>query len=248
MAMGRRPRSAVTLCIPLIGCLTGDFGRVRPSLTYDDMHAWVGERAAESRAIPPSTFPLTEEERLLRDLAYPLIAPAYDRWHWLALLEEYGWQEQPLPDAPYDVTAYANVLLTEPRRAANSLYARLIDDIRNDVTRLGPFFVTARQVTDMDVKRRKSLAYVSALTKPEYDNAMRRVAENALTIDWVYRSLRNRAASYRFAMERLVIIVPVPMAVEAERQLTLLTMQLDRLHAAPPVPVAAAPRPLVTKD
>ena len=81
----------------------------------------------------------------------------------------------------------------------------------------------------------------------ESDNAQRRIAENALTIDWVYRALHARMASYRYALERFVIMVPSPLAVEAERQLTLLGVRLAQLRPAPqPVPVAA--RPLVTKD
>ena len=50
-------------------CLNGDFGRVKPSLLTDDIHAWVGRDAALQYGIPPSEFRLTDEERLLRDLA-----------------------------------------------------------------------------------------------------------------------------------------------------------------------------------
>jgi hypothetical protein len=35
----------------------------------DDIHAWVGRDAALQYGIPPSEFRLTDEERLLRDLA-----------------------------------------------------------------------------------------------------------------------------------------------------------------------------------
>ena len=35
-------------------------------------------------------FPLTDEERQLRDLAYPLIEPPYDRQRWYSVLGEYG--------------------------------------------------------------------------------------------------------------------------------------------------------------
>lgn len=40
-------------------------------------------------------------------------------------------------------------------------YSKLIEDIRNDVTRLEPFFASARIVSDLDRKREKSLGYVS---------------------------------------------------------------------------------------
>jgi hypothetical protein len=68
--------------LPLLtGCGTyGDFGRVRPSLVNDDIHAWIGPAAAPGPATNLAwRHQLTDEERMLRDLAYPLIEPAYDR-------------------------------------------------------------------------------------------------------------------------------------------------------------------------
>ena len=43
-------------------------------------------------------------------------------------------------------------------------------------------------------------------------NALRRINENTAVIEWVCRSLKQRAGSYRYALERLVIIVPSPNA------------------------------------
>jgi hypothetical protein len=72
------------------GCaLNGDFGRVRPSLVRDDMHDWVGRNAVRGIGGRPSEFRLTDEEGELRDLAYALIAPPYDRHRWDAVFAEY---------------------------------------------------------------------------------------------------------------------------------------------------------------
>jgi hypothetical protein len=39
----------VSLCLLImIGCTNGDFGRVRPSLVTDGIHAWVGRDAARA--------------------------------------------------------------------------------------------------------------------------------------------------------------------------------------------------------
>ena len=59
----------------LAGCGTNtDFGRLRPSLVNDDAHAWMG---AATTGGPASNLAwrhqITDEERTLRDLAYPLI-------------------------------------------------------------------------------------------------------------------------------------------------------------------------------
>src|SRR5690554_6901046 len=63
----------------LAGCANGDFGRVRPLLVRDEVHDWVGREAVEVKNIAPSEFQLTDDERLLRDLAYPLIEKPYQR-------------------------------------------------------------------------------------------------------------------------------------------------------------------------
>ena len=83
--------ACVTLFAIMIGgCLNGDFGRMRPSFVTDDMHAWVGAAAASAAIEPVSAFPFTDEERQLRDLAYPLIEPPYDRQRWYSISTNTG--------------------------------------------------------------------------------------------------------------------------------------------------------------
>ena len=160
---------------------------------------------------------LTDEERRLRDLAYPLIEPPYDRNKWYSALGEVGAGSRvwPYPDR----SAYASRLFTTAYRSQTARYNRLIEDIRNDVMRLDPFFSAARYVTDMDRKREKALAYVTQLTAEERDNTLQRIAENRNIMRWVQGSLQERAESYRVALERMVIAAPSPVAVEAERAL-----------------------------
>lgn len=227
-------------CIPLLGCLNGDFGRVKQSLVIDDIHSWVGREAALQQGIPPSEFRLTDEERLLRDLAFPLIEAPYGRQRWFQVLSEYGISRVFLEDWwSFDPVIYAEWLLTRDTRSSSSLYSRLIDDIRNDIVRIPGFLEIARKVTDLDSKREKSMAYVSVLSPEEVFDARRRIAENRLVIGWVFRSLNDRAAAYHFAMERLVIHVPQHYAVEVERQWTLLKTRIALLNIAPPAPIAA---------
>ena len=153
-----------SVLVLLAGCANGDFGRVKSSLVKDDMHAWVGKVAPGRHNKPPSQFPLTDAERQLRDLAYPLIEPPYDRQRWYSVLGEYGING--VSDMPYpDRTAYATRLLTTPVRSQNARYARLTEDIRNDVIRVDPFFAVARYVIDMDKKREQSLSRFAASNK-----------------------------------------------------------------------------------
>jgi hypothetical protein len=230
----------ITLCIPLIGCLNGDFGRVKQSLVIDDIHAWVGREAALQHGIVPSEFRLTDDERLLRDLAFPLIEAPYGRQRWFSVLSEYGISQVFLDEWwTFDPTVYAEWLLTRDTRSSSTLYSRLVDDIRNDIVRIPQFLEVARRVVDMDNKREKSLAYVSVLSPEELADARSRIAENKLVVGWVHRALTDRAAAYRFAMERLVIHVPSNMAVEVERQWTLLKTRIGQARIVPPAPIAA---------
>ena len=228
------------LCLPLLGCLNGDFVLVKQSLVIDDIHSWVGIEAAFQKCIPQSEFRLTDEERLLRDLAFPLIEAPYGRQRWFQVLSEYGISRVFLEDWwSFDPVIYAEWLLTRDTRSSSSLYSRLIDDIRNDIVRIPAFLEIARKVTDLDSKREKSMAYVSVLSPEEVFDARRRIAENRLVIGWVFRSLNDRAAAYHFAMERLVIHVPQQYAIEVERQWTLLKTRIALLNIAPPAPIAA---------
>jgi nitrate reductase assembly molybdenum cofactor insertion protein NarJ len=220
------------LFVLLAGCGTtnGDFGRVRPTLVNDDTHAWMGAAAARS---PTSDIPwqhgLTDEERRLRDLAYPLIEPPYSRQQWYSVLGEHGLANR---DWPYpDRSTYASRLFTTAYRSQTARYNRLIEDIRNDVLRLDPFFATARYVADMDRKRDRALGYVSALTEEERANTQQRMAENRNIVRWVQGSLQERTESYRIALERMVIAAPSQVAVEAERQLGLLQQRISGYSA-----------------
>jgi hypothetical protein len=76
--------------------------------------------------------------------------------------------------------------------------------------------------------------------------------ENMMLIAEVRRVMVERAAMYRIALERLVITLPSPLAVEAERQRIELERRLAeiQLFASEPRPVAMAPeasRPIVSK-
>jgi len=228
---------SIAIAIPILAasaCLSGcgvnaDFGRVRPTLYNDDVHAWMGPVTTREQGEPVWRHGLTDEERRLRDLAYPLIDPPYDRNKWYSFLGELGLGSRtwPYPDR----NDYASRLFTTPYRSQTARYNRLIEDIRNDVVRLDPFFQTAHYVEDMDEKRGKALGYVSNLTLEENNNTKFRMAENRNVIAWVRGSLDERVASYKIALERMVIAAPSPIAVEVERQLTLLQQRISQYQA-----------------
>src|SRR3954454_11352188 len=200
------------------GCAGGDFGRTRENARNDDMHRWIGLEATGSVGLPASQYQLTDKERLLRDLAYPLIEPPHSRPAWKTVFGDYQalpapWRQAP----PFDRTAYGRLLIDEPHRSHSSRYNQLIEDVRDDISRFDPFFGNAVQVVDLDRKRSASINLVSDLSPRERDDAIARMQENMLIVQWVQQCLEQRIASYRWALERLVVQAPDNIAADADR-------------------------------
>jgi len=187
-----------------------------------------GRDAVRAFGEPPSEFRTTDQERELRDRAYALIEPPYNRGRWDSVVREYGFKNDPERPKPFDKMEYLYKLHKVYRRSEASAYAQIVTDARNDVERLQPFFAVATRVTDMDRRRKEALLHVSNVKPREGANAMLRVNENATVIAWVCVALKQRIVSYRFALERLVIAVPALSAAEADRAIGYLATQLGQ--------------------
>ena len=244
----RRSSSALPLLLGsvlLAGCSGGDFGRARDDMRNDDMHRWIGAEATSSVGLHPSQFQLTDPERQLRDLAYPLIEPPHSRPAWKTVFGDF----QPIASpwrqaAAFDRTAYGRALIDEPHRTHTSRYAQLIDDARDDIQRFESFFASAVRVIDLDRKRDATLPHISELSARERADAVARMQENSLIIQWVQQCLERRVSSYRWALERLVLQAPDTMAADADRLIGELAAQT----ANPPVQARPiVERPLTTR-
>jgi hypothetical protein len=225
-------RMLLLACMTLGGCSGGDFGRTRQDVRNDDMHRWLGGEATGSVGLRASQFQLSDNERMLRDLAFPLIEPPHSRPAWKSVFGDY----KPLPSpwrqaVIFDRTAYGRLLIDEPHRSHTSRYAQLMEDVRNDITSFEPFFSSAVRVIDLDKKRNASLKQVSELAPRERDDAVARMQENTLIVQWVQQCLEQRISSYRWALERLVIQAPDNVAADADRLIGELAAQT----ANPPV-------------
>ena len=231
----RRSSPALALLlagVALGGCSGGDFGRTRADFLNDDMHRWIGGEVTGSLGLNASQFQLTDNERQLRDLAYPLIEPPHSRPAWRSVFGDYAalpspWRQQVV----FDRTAYGRALIDEPHRSHTSRYAQLMDDTRDDITRFEPFFAAAVRVIDLDRKRNAAMAHISELSPRERADAVARMQENSLIVQWVQQCLEQRISSYRWALERLVLQAPDNMAADADRLIGELAAQT----ANPPV-------------
>jgi hypothetical protein len=210
--------------VGLCGCgAQADFGEVNRVVVHDDIHDWVGRDVVENGSTPVVALPLTDDERQLRDLAFPLLEAPYNRQGWDSVAREYGLL-RPAPNV--DRAAYFNHLSETADRSPAARYAQLIDDIRNDSTRLPEFFETAGRVLDLDRKRGRSLAYVTDGDERIKELARDRMRENARVVAMVRASLTGRTASYRFALARLAVVTPSPRVVETEQALNNLQAQV----------------------
>ena len=185
---------------------------------------------------------MTEDERALRDLAFPLIEPPYERQRWESVIYEYGIDRLIRRDVwVYDRTAYYRHLLARWDRSPSARYNQLSDDIRNDTVRIEPFYVVARRVADIDRRRLASMKAVADLSPAERANAKARIAENGLVIAWVQHSLNERCASYRFALEHLAIAEPERQAGDVDVNLTQLQQRIANNNLVAPPRFAAVP-------
>jgi hypothetical protein len=215
------------------GCAGGDFGRTRGNAVTDDMHRWIGVEATGSVGLKSSAFQLTDLERQLRDQAYPLIEPPHSRPLWKSAFGDYRpiaapWRQTVV----FDRTAYGRLLIDEPHRSHTSRYGVLMDDVRDDILRFELFYATAGKVIDLDRKRNASLRLVSALEPAEQADAIARMDENALIMQWVAQCLERRVSSYRWALERLVIHAPDGIASNADMLIGELAAQTSVAAAA----------------
>jgi hypothetical protein len=228
---------ALMMLAALFGTATaGDLGRYEPSF-WDGLlprQLYVGPVAP--LAFPPagidhSLYPLTDDEERLRDQSYALIRPPQHRELWNLLVASFREAKLfPLDVLSFDRAAYANMLVGLPYRSEAGRYSRLIGDATGDTILLGSFLATACRVVDMDAKRVLSLAHVAGLTGFEQGNALARTNENRFLIEWVERASYERAWSYHYAVERLVVAVPSPLAAEAERTVQRFEAQLPGIR------------------
>lgn len=233
---------AALLCAALSACGAaraepiGDYGRPEDSPFIDEFLPWLkgGWQEITGTAVPAA--PYTDDEKMLRDRAYILLQPIELRLPSRFTLAGVDFIElwNLVFDPPsYHVQSYGDALIARAYRSHAARYAQLIDDIRADTALVSPFFTTAQRVMDADGVRRKSFRYVSQ-SSVRISMAQRRIDENRVLISEVYRRFGERIASYRYALETLLILTPSPAAVDAEKTLHQLEDRF-RLVTAPPI-------------
>lgn len=252
--------SIAGLCLIGACAQEGDFGRPAPS-AWNSLIDSTGSIAARIRDEPSSSFPLTDDEQLLRDRAWRFLMPAQGRAAFLDAIANLtrarvlppNWREN-------DIEGYHDELISGSFRSPSSRYGRLSEDATADGRLIPPFAASAARVIEADKLRLRSLPFTKSLNDDDVRDAAMRVAENRCLIAWVRMETGLRVARYRYALEHFIVEMPGREAVGAERAVTFLDERRPILAGLLPpeaearcgliqvaVPVAGLAPPVVAK-
>ena len=216
----------------------GDYGRPADSPFVDEFLPWLKNGWGEMTGTAVPAAPYTDDEITLRNRAYIILQPIELRLPSRFTLAGVDfvelWTLIRNEPAVYDIRSYGDTLVARPYRSYAARYAQLVDDIRADTELVGPFFAMAQRVMDADDVRRRSFRYVG-VEQSKIDMGRKRIEENRILIGEVHRAFGNRIASYRYALQTLLVLTPSPAAVGAEKALYLLEERFKRVTASPVV-------------
>lgn len=221
---GARTASLSLALLGLAACAqTGDFGRPAPNVVNDTLAPLAGREIARVRGEPVSSYRQTDDEGLMRNLAWGVVMPPLDeQWRARTLVELRRTRILPANRARIDKASYVETLLSIDFRSSRARYARLKEDIDADILRIEPFFQVAARVVEDDRVRARAAERVPELRPDERDNVDARIDENRVLIAWVRQSFEERIVTYRYALDRLVLETPDRAAIDVEASLNVL--------------------------
>jgi hypothetical protein len=197
----------------------GDFGRRPDNAVTGSILPSAGVVSAWWRGDPVSLYPFTDDEIELRDRAWRFLMPSHDKANLQQAIAELAYTRI-LPPLPHSGRNHYHLLLmADDYRSVASRYAKLGQDVEADRLLMVPFSQAAAKVCAADRVRALALNDVKQLTNIQREQAVARIAENRMLVDWVRRDMREKAAAYRYALEHVAIEAPMREAIRAEQAL-----------------------------
>lgn len=221
----RRALLSIAILLPAAACArpVGDLGRADRNALHDEMLPAIGNLVSRG-----SEFNFTDEETEMRDRVWRyLVAPhAYD-WFGDVVVELQRTRIVPISAKPLRTDLYYNWLHSERFASSRVRYTRLEQDVIADLAMLPSAFASICAVIEID--RRRGIAWneVGGLEAAVGVDAAKRHAENRATIDWFVRALANRADSYGYALDHLLIETPHANAVAVDARLSDLAIHVE---------------------
>jgi hypothetical protein len=201
---------------------TGDFGRRPDNFVTGTALPSAGLVASWWRGEPTSLYPFTDDEIEMRDRAWRFLMPAHDKANLQQAIAELAYTRV-LPPIPHSGRNHYHLLLmAEDYRSVASRYAKIGQDVEADRLLMVPFSQAAAKVCAADRVRALALNDVKDLSHRQREQAIARIAENRMLIDWVRRDMRDKAAAYRYALEHISIEAPMREAIRSEQALLAL--------------------------
>ena len=237
------------LCLPLLSCgSTGDFGRPKPNVATATLWPLLAQATLAIREEPESWGATTDDERELRDRAWHFLMPQFRQNRFIEVLAEMRVHRILPAVTSVDRTEYLGMLLGDAAfRSLASRYRRLAEDIEADRALIFAFRSIFMRVKEADRIRVRSFGYVRDITAGEIDDASIRVEENVMLERWVQRELCHRIETYRYALERLVLMGPMREAIYAEQGLLGLAPECVAYAGRGGAKLIVNGRPLVRK-
>lgn len=199
------------LALGLAACVrpTGDFGRAQPSVVHDKVLPLVGEQNARLRGDPVSKFNFTNDELLMRDLAWGLIRPPHVKdWIGGTIAELSRTRILPEVEGRIPPDTYYLFLRSDRFQSSDARYDRIAADAEGDAELVPPFCEVALRVKAADAERLRVLSTKDLVTEEMYEGAKARVFENRTVIVWVAQALRFRIEAYTRAVDTLEVETP----------------------------------------
>jgi hypothetical protein len=229
---------ATHACAPALG----DFDRPQPSTVNDQILPFAGKLAARHRGEPTSFYRYTDHERELRNRSWSLLMPNLPQQYferWIAEMRRTRLMspEKTVPDR----ADYVEHLLSKNYDSSGSRYLKLMSDVDANRYQIREFISVANRVAVDDRVRERALERALNVTEEERQEAIGRIWENRLLVWLVQETVRDKAAMYRYALERLLIATPDAQAALAESALVALEGDLGLLVAVRPERFAVGP-------
>ena len=250
MAERAGPVAFCALLASLSACSSrvGDLGRVETNSFAEGVMGNSGRLKAKLFGELVSDFNFTDEEKTMRNLAWPMIRPPHaqdwmslDLWKFPQSIQNVGLhlltetqtaRLTPLIDMSFDPKRYYWVLHTEKYASHHVRYERIIQDTRQDRDALAAFVPAAERVVEMDNQRMAALGRKVDMDPRELKNAYARVDENKRYIAWVWRALNYRMAAYAYAIKKLEVETPSERVKEANEALKALQEDFEAQNGA----------------
>jgi hypothetical protein len=234
----------------------GDFGRRPDNVVTGSVLPNAGLISSWWRGEPTSLYPFTDDEIEMRDRAWRFLMPSHDKANLQQAIAELVYTRV-LPPIPHSGRSHYHLLLmAEDYRSVASRYAKLGQDIEADRLLMMPFSQAAARVCAADRVRAQTMNDVKDLTHIQREQAVARIAENRMLVDWVRRDMREKAAAYRYALEHITLGAPMREAIRSEQALVALEsaqQTLDYWDGCGENPLAVPPKmtrrgPVTDKD